>query len=83
MKLVTHLVVFALGIGAGIYWGVQHPTAAADLAGREQLKIQAAVSAAKIDLLQRFNSGDSSANFKKMLEEEKAKLLEANQQIGK
>jgi hypothetical protein len=81
MKLISHLLIFALGICAGIYWGVNHPTAAAKLTSREQIKIQAAVSQAKIELLQRFSSGDPSANYKSMLEEEKQKLSQAKQQI--
>jgi hypothetical protein len=78
MKLISHLILFALGAGAGVYWGVNHP----DLAAREHLKIQAAVSQAKIELLQRFSTGDASANYQKMLEDEKQKLSQANQQIG-
>ena len=82
MRLLSHLLTFALGIGAGIYWGVNHPAAAADLTAREQMKIQAAVSQAKIELLQRFSSGDSKANYQSMLQEEQQKLSQAKQQIG-
>ncbi len=51
-KLIGHAIFFALGAGAGIYWGVHHPTQAADLANDESVKIQQAVAAAKQQVLQ-------------------------------
>jgi hypothetical protein len=56
MKLIVHFVVFALGAGLGVYWGVHHPDEASqvsDFEGREAVKIKAEVAKAKIDLLQK------------------------------
>ena len=39
MKLLIHLLIFALGIGLGIWWGVNHPTQAATVAARENVAI--------------------------------------------
>jgi hypothetical protein len=78
MKLISHLLLFLLGGAVGVYWGVNHP----DLAAKEQLKINAAVSQAKIELLQRFNSGDTKADYQHMLSDEQQKLAQAKQQIG-
>jgi hypothetical protein len=49
MKLLFHAVVFALGAGLGIWWGVNHPTQASIIASREDVainKIKAGVAKA-------------------------------------
>jgi len=78
MKVITHLLLFLVGAAAGVYWGVNHP----DLAAQEHLKIQAAVSEAKVDLLQKFNSGDTKADYQRMLSDEQQKLAQTKQQMG-
>jgi hypothetical protein len=60
-KIIGHLVVFVVGVGAGVWWGVNNPTEAAKLAGGEQARIQQAVAIAKRDLLRAApTSGPSS-----------------------
>jgi hypothetical protein len=51
-KHIVHLIFFAAGAGVGIWWGVNHPTQAADIAAQEQIKMQQAVAAAKQTVLQ-------------------------------
>jgi len=51
-KLISHAVLFLAGAGAGVYWGVHHPTAAATVSDTETAKIQQAVAAAKQAVLQ-------------------------------
>ena len=51
-KLIGHAVVFVVGAGVGVYWGVHHPVQAANLSDIESTKIQAAVAQAKQTLLQ-------------------------------
>jgi len=41
-KLIGHVVVFAIGLGVGVYWGVHNPTDAVRLANIEQAKIDLA-----------------------------------------
>jgi hypothetical protein len=51
IKLITHAAVFLIGAGAGVYWGVHNPTAAANLSDIESAKVQQAVAQAKQDVL--------------------------------
>ncbi len=44
-KLITHVLVFALGAGAGVYWGVNHPSQAQQIEMREQARIDQAKQA--------------------------------------
>jgi len=82
MKHVYHLFIFAVGIGLGIWIGVKFPSQAQMVAAHEQ----AAVSQAKIDLLQRFlgknNPDQANADFKQMLNDEKQKLQNATAKLG-
>jgi CHASE3 domain sensor protein len=41
-KLITHVLVFAIGAGAGVYWGVNHPSQAQQVEMREQARIDQA-----------------------------------------
>jgi hypothetical protein len=61
LKLIGYLVVFVIGAGAGVWWGVGHPSAAADLANTEQLKISEAVALARQNLLQQFVGDQQTA----------------------
>jgi hypothetical protein len=51
LKLIGLVVVFAIGAGAGVWWGVYHPAQAADMVNDEQLKISQEVALAKRSLL--------------------------------
>jgi hypothetical protein len=62
MKILFHIFIFAAGVGAGIWWSVSHPDAAASIADREQqeaVHLQAAVAQAKIELLEKFLASSS------------------------
>ena len=48
MKLITHLIVFALGCGIGIWYGVNRPSQAQNIAAQEQK----AVAEAKIKVIE-------------------------------
>jgi uncharacterized membrane protein len=61
VKLITHSVVFLAGAGAGIYWGVHNPTAAANLSDVGSAKIQQAVAQAKKDVLSEVAADQNSA----------------------
>lgn len=39
IKLAIHLVVFAIGAGVGVWWGVNHPQQAQNIAAMEQTYI--------------------------------------------
>jgi hypothetical protein len=97
MKILIYLVVFALGAGTGIWWSVNHPDAAVDIAAREQqqaAKLQAAVAQAKIELLQKFlassdssavadpNASSNDAGYHRMLSDEQQKLSEAKKRLA-
>ena len=89
MKHIYHLVIFAVGIGLGIWIGVKYPTQAqhvADSEDQEAAKIQAAVSKEKIDFLQKFlghtDSNQTAADIKQMLSDEKQKLQSATTKLG-
>jgi hypothetical protein len=61
-KLIGHVVIFFIGAGVGVYWGVHHPTQAANLADTETARIQQAVAAAKQQVLQQVVTEQSTAN---------------------
>jgi hypothetical protein len=88
MKMAIHLIVFALGVAAGVYFSVSHPQAAADIADQEQkqaLKLKAAVSEARVDLLQKFlneTPTTQGSGYQRMLDDEKKKLADAKQALG-
>ena len=91
MKFLYHLVIFAVGLGLGIWIGVKYPAQAksvADTESQQAAKIQAAVSQEKISLLSQFINHDSSrgvdakAEFNQMLQDEKQKLQDAKSKLG-
>jgi hypothetical protein len=51
IKLAIKLVIFAAGIGAGIYISAHFPSLAGKVSSAEDAKVNAAVAQAKIDLL--------------------------------
>lgn len=85
LKLIFCLIIFAAGVGVGIYWGVSHPNQAANVAQTEAddtASIQAKIKQAKIDLLNKLNddsSGTSNSDFRRMLDNEKHKLQGSDQ----
>ncbi|HSV16449.1 MAG TPA: hypothetical protein VLI90_19455 [Tepidisphaeraceae bacterium] len=99
MKLLVHLAIFAVGAALGVWWGVNHPTQAADVAGREDVainRVKAEVAKAKIELLEHFLATSKatpaptataaptappagSADYQKMLVQEKQNLTQAQQ----
>jgi hypothetical protein len=79
MKFIFHVLIFAVGAGAGVWWGVNHPRAAQNL----DAQIQAEVSKAKIavynDVL-KDNPGNSAA-YQQKIQDEQKNLNAANQQL--
>jgi hypothetical protein len=61
LKLIGHAVVFVIGAGSGVYWGVHHPVAAANISDTESAQIQQAVAAAKAELLQQMVADQTAA----------------------
>lgn len=89
MKLLSHLLILAVGIGLGIWIGVRYPQQSQQVANTEEqqaAKIQAAVAQEKIALLQKFlgnsNSDQNSAEYKQMLSDEQQKLQDAKAKLG-
>jgi len=91
MKFLYHLVIFAVGLGLGIWIGVKYPAQAqnvADTEAQQAARIQAAVSQEKISLLNNFlgqgssRSEDAKAEFNQMLQDEKQKLQDAKAKLG-
>jgi hypothetical protein len=80
MKLILHLIVFAAGAGLGVWWGVNHPSEAQNVAAREE----AAAAQAKIEVITHFMSSDdkNSAEYKQMLQDEQQKLQDAKAKLG-
>jgi hypothetical protein len=87
MKHIYHLIIFAVGLGLGIWIGVRFPAQAQNVADTEEqqaAKIQAAVSQEKITLLQQFlhpTAEQNTADFKQMLNTEKDKLKNATAKL--
>ena len=84
LKLIFCLIIFAAGVGVGIYWGVSHPNQAANVAQTEAddtASIQAKIKQAKIDLLNKLDDSGSTSNsdFHRMLDNEKHKLQGSDQ----
>ncbi|HEX4052721.1 MAG TPA: hypothetical protein VHX86_00510 [Tepidisphaeraceae bacterium] len=88
MKLISHLLILVVGAGLGVWWGVNHPEAAQNVATNEEqqaAKIQEAVSKEKIVLLKKFldttQPDQSSSEFKQMLNQEKQNLQNAKAKL--
>jgi hypothetical protein len=81
MRFLLDLVIFAVGAGLGIWWGVSHPAEAQNVAAREQ----AAVAQAKIEVLEKFmgttQPDQRGAEFQQMLDQEKQKLQDAKSKL--
>jgi flagellar basal body-associated protein FliL len=80
IKLIVYLVVFTVGAGLGIWWGVNHPSEAALVSSQEEIQADKirSVAQAKIQLLEQFVStkpaDPNSPDYNKMLDQEKQKL---------
>jgi hypothetical protein len=86
MKFIYHLFIFAVGLGLGIWIGVKYPSQSqkvTDTEDQQAAKVQAAVSQAKIDVLNHFvgqDSGkpeDTKAEMEQMLKDEQQKFQNA------
>jgi hypothetical protein len=89
MKLLSHLLILAVGVGLGIWIGVRFPAQSQPIANSEEqqaAKIQQAVAQEKITLLQKFlgnsNSNQDTAEYKQMLSDEQQKLQAAQAKLG-
>jgi hypothetical protein len=67
MKLLIHLVVFSVGCGMGIWWGVNHPVEAANIHDLEEQK----AAQIRVEVLKQL---DDSPKAKQMLANEQSKL---------
>jgi len=75
IRLVVHVLLFAAGAGAGVYWGVNHPTQAVTVETQERvqgLRLKVAAEQAKIEVLQKFGKDSSDAQ---------AQLADAQKQL--
>ncbi len=93
-KIISHAVLFLAGAGAGIYWGVNHPTQAASVSNTESAQIQKAVATAKQTLLQQVvadqNSSPAAApqqaaiqsKYQQMLQSAKQEVIDANSKLN-
>ncbi len=89
MKLLSHLLILAVGVGLGIWIGVRFPAQSQPIANSEEqqaAKIQQAVAQEKIALLQKFlgnsNSNQDTTEYKQMLSAEQQKLQAAQAKLG-
>jgi hypothetical protein len=75
LKLISHVLVLAVGASLGVWWGVYHPVAAADLVQREQ----ADIAKAKVELLQKIKGNPSTENIDQNLNAETQHLHQVQQ----
>jgi flagellar basal body-associated protein FliL len=61
IKLVVHLVVFAIGAGVGVWWGVNHPQQAQNIAAVEQAKMNQYIAMGKQQALQDVQQAQAAA----------------------
>jgi hypothetical protein len=74
-KLISHLVVLAVGASLGVWWGVYHPVAANNLVQQEQARI----AQAKVELLQKLRGDPSPQNIQQNLDAETQHLQQVQQ----
>jgi hypothetical protein len=82
-RLVVDVVMFAAGAGAGVYWGVNHPTQAVNVEQHERveaLKVKVAAEQAKIEVLQKF--GKDSTDAQAALSDAQTQLDQAKQELA-
>jgi hypothetical protein len=89
MKLLSHLLILAVGVGLGIWIGVRFPAQSQPIANSEEqqaAKIQQAVSKEKIALIDKFLGNNSTDQDKAELEQmrsaEQQKLQAAQAKLG-
>jgi hypothetical protein len=75
-KLISHVVVLAVGASLGMWWGVYHPVAAANLVQQEQAKI----AQAKVEILQKIKGNPTPENIDQNLNAETQHLQQVQQQ---
>jgi hypothetical protein len=84
MKHILYVLFFLLGAAGGVYWGVHHPVAAANVAADEQrqaLIIKQKVAEAKVELLQKFQ-GPDKVDVQPMIQAEQKNADDAKAQLG-
>jgi hypothetical protein len=75
IKMISHLIMLAVGASLGVWWGVYHPVAANNLVAQEE----AHIAQAKVQLLQKLNGNPSPENIKQNLDSEKQHLQQVQQ----
>ena len=81
-RLIVDAVFFVGGAAAGVYWGVNHPSQAADFAQREKvqaLKVEVAADQASVNVLQKFGGNSDAAQA--ALTEAQNKLADAQKNL--
>ncbi len=85
MRAFSYLVMFAFGAGLGIWFGVNHPQLASDVAYQEQQEteqLKEADNKAKLEMVERLLSHEinsTKVNLHRLLEDERARLQSATQ----
>ncbi len=74
-KIISHLVILAIGASLGVWWGVYHPVAANNLVQQEQQRI----AQAKVELLQKLRGDPSPQNIQQNLDAETQHLQQVQQ----
>ena len=75
-KLISHALLLLIGASLGVWWGVYHPVAAANLVQQEQARI----AQAKVELLQKLKSNPSPTDaINQNLDTETQNLKQAQQ----
>jgi hypothetical protein len=81
-KHIVHLIFFAAGAGVGIWWGVNHPKEAQDVAAQEQVKVQQAIDAANQKIAQlEAQTGANPAAVSATANDKAAKMKSIFQQL--
>jgi DNA-directed RNA polymerase specialized sigma subunit len=74
-KLITHAITLFVGASLGMWWGVNHPTAASNLVKEEEAKI----AQAKVELLQQLKGNPTPDNINHTLDAETQHLQQVQQ----
>jgi hypothetical protein len=93
MKIASHVVVFAIGAGGGIWWGVHNPAQAQQISDSEQqtaMRVKAAVAQGKQQALQQVVNDQNSTpgasvntdHVKQMLQGAQQEFNDAKSKIG-
>jgi hypothetical protein len=80
MRSIIHILVFVVGVGVGVIWGVHHPQAAQNV----DLRIQKEVAEGKIDVLNKLiaENPKNTAAYQQMEADAQQKLDAANKALN-